>query len=304
MSKEKRRMTLRRFRPDVQLKRESTVVVLGKRRSGKTILQRQLLHDMKFERVVIMTGSEEGKEFFPKFVPDSYIYDGFQESLMKMLILEQKRRKRKYKGDSDKDLVLACVLEDLSFDTSVMRSDVLSEVFHNGRHAQFFLLMAVQYVMSMPRKIRANVDYVFIFKDNDVNNRKNIHKSWGGMINSFVEFDEILQAVTDDHRCLVIDNTSQNSDPGECLFWFKADLNLPDFQVGGRDYRLAHEMLRKRGVGAEVTAKVAFESAPKPCDSDQVVDGTATFEKIQDENGNIYHKYNLSKANLVLENVS
>lgn len=316
MDKAKKNLSLGRFRPEEKIKRGSTCVVLGKRRSGKTILQRQLLHDLYKDRgrVVVFTGSEEGKEFFPQFVDDSYIYDGFPDEVIDRCFHGQKQQKRKYggkregkeEGPAPPDLDMACVLEDLSFDTKVMKSKQLSELFHNGRHMNMTVIMAVQYVMSMPPKIRSNIDYVFIFKDNNVMNRRNIHKSWGGVINSFVEFDEIMQAVTDDHRCMVIDNTSQKSSPDQCLYWYKARVDLPPFRVGCRDYQLAHQLYRasQRAAEAEsdegVLQRKGAEEEPAE-EADPLGEFAPKFDTLSDLEGNRYCRYQLTKQNLVLQ---
>ncbi|GAQ93088.1 Hypothetical protein KFL_012910020 [Klebsormidium nitens] len=108
-------------------------------------------------------------------------------------------------------------------------------LFMNGRHFNLTLILSSQYVMDVPAAIRANSDYVFVFNDPIVNNRKRLYENYFGVLPKFSVFEAVFKACTADFECLVLDNTQGSSNVEDSVFWYKAPIHKP-FKIGSPAY--------------------------------------------------------------------
>lgn len=92
----------------------------------------------------------------------------------------------------------------------------------NGRHWDLFVLITIQYIMDMTTEIRTNTDYIFALKDNIVKNRERLFTEYFGNFPSFAVFDALFLEVTQDYRCLVLDNTKPSTQIEDTVFWYVA----------------------------------------------------------------------------------
>lgn len=85
--------------------------------------------------------------------------------------------------------------------------------------------------MDLPPALRANVDYVFILRENIIQNREKLYKSFFGIFPSFDMFCKVMDACTENYECLVLDNTVKSNKIQDCVFWYKASVRK-NFRVG------------------------------------------------------------------------
>ena len=101
----------------------------------------------------------------------------------------------------------------------------------NGRHFKILFMITMQYALGIPPNLRTNIDYVFIFNEPSVKNRKKIYDDYAGMLPSFDHFCNILDACTQNHECLVIKTSGNSSDLRDQVFWYKAEYHN-NFRTG------------------------------------------------------------------------
>ncbi len=89
----------------------------------------------------------------------------------------------------------------------------------------------MQYPLGIPPPLRSNIDYVFIFNDTSVKNRKKIYEDYAGMIPSFNEFCRILEQCCEDHGCLVIHTSGNSAKLEDQIYFYRAELRN-NFRVG------------------------------------------------------------------------
>src|SRR6056300_464836 len=112
----------------------------------------------------------------------------------------------------------------------------------NGRHWKIFFMLTMQYCMDLPPALRANVDYVFILRENIIQNREKLYKSFFGIFPSFDMFCKVMDACTENYECLVLDNTVKSNKIQDCVFWYKATIRK-NFRVGGPDLWRLHKKM-------------------------------------------------------------
>lgn len=92
----------------------------------------------------------------------------------------------------------------------------------------------MQYCMDLSPDLRANVDYVFILRENVIQNREKLYKSFFGIFPTFDMFNQVMNACTENYDCLVLDNTSKSNKIQDCVFWYKASMRK-NFRIGSAE---------------------------------------------------------------------
>ena len=102
-------------------------------------------------------------------------------------------------------------------------------------------MLTMQYCMDLSPDLRANIDYVYILRENIIQNREKLYKNFFGIFPSFDMFNQVMTACTENYECLVLDNTSKSNKIEDVVFWYKARLHHPgDFRIGNAQYWNCH----------------------------------------------------------------
>jgi hypothetical protein len=209
------------------------VGVVGRRGSGKSIIIKDLLY-YKRHRLpcgLIMSGTEAGNGYFSKFVPEVFVFDDFDNAALERLLERQKKAAKK--GNMGKVFV---VLDDLAFDSSIMKKPVMRYIFMNGRHLNIYLIFSSQYVADLgPPAIRANIDVLFVCREAIQANRFRLYNMFFGVFETFEDFNKVLNACTENYGVLVLDNTKNSNNVSDCVFHFKAKMR-DNFKMGSHAF--------------------------------------------------------------------
>lgn len=211
-------IVLRKFDPS-SIKDGRICVIIGKRGTGKTILGKDLLyHQRHLASGICCSGTEDGNMFYQKFIPDLFVYNELDLAAIGRLVSRQKDLCKKDIHDP-----VFLVLDDCMYERNVFREKLVRQIFYNGRHYGIATLLNMQYCLDLPPDLRTNIDYVFILRENIRANRERLWKSFGGIFHTFDQFNAVMDSVTEDYGCLVIDNTSKSNKIEDVAFWYKAN---------------------------------------------------------------------------------
>lgn len=220
-----------------------TIVLLGKRNTGKSFLVRDILyHHQDIPVGTVISATEDVNPFYSDMVPKAFIHNEYSsyfiENLMKRQqhILKQISYEKKTQGHTKTDGRAFVILDDCAFDSKVWAKDRLIQyIFLNGRHMKIMMMLTMQYPMGIPPNLRANIDFVFILRNAITAERKKIYDHYAGIFPSFESFCQIMDSCTDNYECLVIDNTVQSNRLEDVVFWYKASKHS-DFKLGTKEY--------------------------------------------------------------------
>ncbi len=226
------RIKVQKFQLDL-LSPDSTIVVIGKRRTGKSWLVRDILyHFRKIPLGIVISPTEQVNPFFKEFIPDTFIHEAFDPEFMKKVWeTQEKRCLQKDLKTADDDRLFVVMDDCLAESYSWKRDVVIRKLFMQGRHISFFFIMTLQYAMGIPPDLRTNIDYTFIFANNSRIEREKIWKNFCNVIPTFPLFNQIMDQCTQDHMCLVVNNNASSARFEDCIFWYKADTH-PPFRCG------------------------------------------------------------------------
>lgn len=91
-------------------------------------------------------------------------------------------------------------------------------------------MLTLQYCMDLPPSLRGQIDYVFILRENIIENKMKLYKHFFGIFPNFDAFNEVLTQCTENYECLVLNNRSTSNKIEDVVFWYKAKV--------GRKFRM------------------------------------------------------------------
>lgn len=97
------------------------------------------------------------------------------------------------------------------------------------------VFILIDFFRDVPPDLRANIDYVVVLRDNIRANRERIYTYFAGVFPTFAAFDQTMQACTENHECLVLDQTSLSYKISDCVYFYKATPDLK-YRLGAKEY--------------------------------------------------------------------
>jgi hypothetical protein len=228
--------------------KDPAIVLIGKRGCGKSWVIKAILNHLKnYQTAQIICPTERLNHFYKKFIPDSFIYNGytskiFEKLLARQIELAEKQSEYEKKGKII-DIKTIMVMDDcLASKGSWASDEPISEVLFNGRHYQITYILTMQYLLGIKPDLRNNFDYIFLFRD-DVNSTiKKLYEHYAGSFPSLASFKKVFNELTKDNGCLVIANRGPNVTLQEKIFHYRApNLNNEIFILGGKQYNIFND---------------------------------------------------------------
>lgn len=217
---------------------DSVVIMLGKRRTGKSFLCKDLLsYHSNVPTGVVISGTESSNRFYSDIFPPLFIYDDYKPEIITNIVNRQKkviRNNNNARPGQEVDPRMIFIMDDCLYDDRWTRDVNIRSIFMNGRHMKIMFIFTMQYPLGVPPVLRANIDYIFILREQIVNNRKRIYDNYCGMLPSFDIFCSVLDQTTEDFECLVVDNTSRSNKIEDQIFYYKAE-DAPPFTIGSKE---------------------------------------------------------------------
>ena len=238
------------------LKLDSTVVLVGKRRTGKSCIARHLMYLMKdrFQAGIVISQTDHLNHFWHQFVPSKYIYSKYDESILQAVFRRQLsilNSPHMTKGEKDKMAPFFIILDDVISDPAFQRNEpAIKELFVAGRHYRIFLILTTQYARAITPTLRGNTDFVIIMKTIQSRQREALWEDFADYLTKDA-FSRMIEAYTEDNEALVINTTPHlEVTPTELMKWWKALIppELPAFKLGSKAYWEA-SMRDNAGIG-------------------------------------------------------
>ncbi len=231
---------------------DAVVIFIGRRRTGKSTLVKDLLFQHQDMPVgTVISGTEESNDFYKKMIPPLFIHGEYSPIIIatfckrqKMISLRVKEEMERY-GQTRSDPRSFLIMDDCLYDDSWLHDRNIRYLFLNGRHLKVFFLITMQYPLGIPPMLRTNVDFVFILREPSPNNRQRIFNNFGSAFPSFQFFCDIMDQCTQNYECLVINNNSLSNKLEDIVYWYKAEMH-GDFRIGAPEFWRASEMQMKK----------------------------------------------------------
>lgn len=237
-------LVIREFHPDLiaptknsfrePMQGGSKIVFIGKPGTGKSTLIKYILKS-KMDIIpygIVINGTEESTGYYSEIFPPLFVYDKYNEKIVKNFVERQQYCKDKLTNPWG-----LLLLDDCTDGKLVFKSEIQNGLFKNGRHWKMLYFLSLQYSIDLPPALRTCVDGTFIFKENNEKNLKNLYENYAGIFPSFNMFKSYMEQVTGNYTALYIDNQNQNTREWyDCIYYIKAPI-VEDFKFGCKEFR-------------------------------------------------------------------
>lgn len=212
------------------LPQSSMILLIAKRKSGKTTWAKNMLSHMPSARsgiVIVMAGTVETKRSWMDWVHPLYIVDPSVEYLEKLKSTQNNNVQQCMDSGKEFDMSkkhITLIIDDCSSISALMKSDVFKYLASNGRHLFITLFITSQYLNAIPAEVRVQFDVIIILATGNRRNIAKLHEEYASC-STPREFRSVLSTCTENFGSLVIDNTinamriSDNAFYGEIPIW-------------------------------------------------------------------------------------
>ena len=191
------------------------IVLVAKRRSGKSILLKYLVNKQKkhFDKIFVFCPTEDINKFYQTddFIPKNNIFKEYKEEWVETLLNSMGNiNKGLVEGvDNDKAKKVLLILDDCCSDVNFHQLNSLKKLFTRGRHCHISVIMTCQYPNQIPPICRTNADYILLGQLNE-ESVKLISDEYRRLLNPS-EFKDLYENNTTDFKFLIINNNSTKS---------------------------------------------------------------------------------------------
>jgi hypothetical protein len=214
------------------IKQDSVIVFIGRRRTGKSYLVKDLLfYHRDIPIGTVISGTEMANKYYGYIIPPVLVHNECTPALLESVVLRQQKIKSKIEaGSKNIDPRALLILDDCLYDPSWIKDKNIRCLFMNGRHYSMLVMITMQYPLGIPPNLRTNIDYSFILRDNNLNNRRRIYENYASMFPTFEMFCTVMDQCTENYECLVIKNDASSNKLQDQVFWYKAEPHT-DFRM-------------------------------------------------------------------------
>ena len=227
------------FKPE-EIKSDATIVAVGKRRTGKSWLFRNLMYIMK-DRIpagIVISQTDELNKFWRDYVPKKFIYNKYQPEILDAVFKRQKsilNDKNLSEEEKEQKAPFFVLLDDVISDQRLKYDENLMELFVAGRHYKLLVLITTQYAKAITPTLRGNTDYCFIMKTIQGRQREALWEDFADFLTKDA-FNRVVDHYTEDNEVLVINTCPETHvDPLEMMAWWKAQ-EIKPFPMGSKEY--------------------------------------------------------------------
>lgn len=205
-----------------KLPKYGVIFVTGKTGSGKTVVTKEILyHKRHYDQYIALLGSEGAREVFRRHMPEAFFFEGFDEKALQRIVKHQKLQRRLGQAQ---DMVI--VIDDCTYDNKRMKkSEVLKEIFMNGRHMKILLILTAQWLLAIQPEMRSQVKVVICCRETNPEYRQRVYKYYSnGCVQKWGIFDQIMMKCTEDYKVMVLLNEfRQNPRIPDMIFYARAE---------------------------------------------------------------------------------
>lgn len=227
---------------ETDLKNGSKILIIARPGAGKSHLIKNLLYKKKhiLPAGVFFSGSEGSNHDYEKYIPKIFIHDA--PSVDNLTPLYNFKRRQNLATNILEPLGFnpwcACVFDDSTSDIKYLKKSIVGEMYKNGRHWRQFNVTATQYAIDFPSNIRGAVDGTFILTEPKRNLREKLYENYCSSLDSFSEFNDLMDQLTEDHTAIYINNRASSNHIDDNIFYYRADNSVipDDWKFGCSEY--------------------------------------------------------------------
>jgi len=213
-----------------------SIVLAGKRRSGKNVLCKDLCYNFfrgKVKNVFVFSPTSEIAINGYDYVPFEFRYTEVDIDVIERIM---KRQEYLIRNDPKGDHRTLIIIDDIIASNDAKQQKILDKLFICARHYQISLIVSYQYIKKDFSPVqRDNVDVIFCFQQSNFDNKQALNLQYLSVNDNKKDGLELLNKYADGYQTLVILNTISSANYEDFCFYYTADMIERKFKLG-KDY--------------------------------------------------------------------
>jgi hypothetical protein len=206
------------------LEHSASIVILGKRRTGKTTWCKYILQYLNkdIDRFVALCGNKDNVAEWKRIIQPLYVMPknlaylkklrDYQDTKVAPFSENQQPIPRKYR--------ICIIFDDCGSDRTFMRDPIINDLLSNGRHYGMTLVFLCQYLNQLHLENRNQIDYLGMLYTSNQKNIKKVHEEFANVA-ELRTFRFVLNACTTNRGMCWIDNTTNPTTIEEFIYYKK-----------------------------------------------------------------------------------
>lgn len=233
-----------------------TILLVGKRFSGKSTTGAALANMYNFDRWVAWCGTKETQEYWGNlFGSKATVYGTDSKGMcaLSRIVQFQQDKIMEYKLQNrtlPHKYSIGMIFDDVTADREFRKSKVLEDLFANGRHYKAMILISCQYIKQLPPPVRSNADYIFILH-NTKSTLKLLYSEYVESPETYDLFCQLVRQVTERkdihnqpmYMSLVFNNCTRGASSENTItssfmiFRHESGFSVSNIQLGSQQWR-------------------------------------------------------------------
>jgi len=213
-----------------------SIVLCGKRRSGKNVLCRDLAYNYfrgKVKNVFVFSPTSEIAINGYDYVPFEFRYNEVDIDVIERIM---KRQEYLIKENPKGDYRTLILIDDIIASNDAKQQKILDKLFICARHFQISLVVSYQYIKKDFSPVqRDNVDVIFTFQQSNYDNKDALNKQYLSVSENKKDGMDLIDRYAVGFQTLVILNTTNNNNYEDFCYYYQADIINKKFKLG-REY--------------------------------------------------------------------
>ena len=210
-----------------------SIVLAGRRRSGKNVLCKDLAYNYfrgKVKNVFVFSPTSEIAKNGYDYVPFEFRYTEVDIDVIDRIM---KRQEYLIRNNPKGDYRILILIDDIISSNDAKQQKVIDKLFISARHFQISLIVSYQYIKKDFSPVqRDNVDVIFCFQQSNFDNKDALNKQYLSVNEDKKIGMELINTYAVDYQTLVILNTTNSSNYEDFCFYYKADIIEKKFKLG------------------------------------------------------------------------
>lgn len=121
------------------------------------------------------------------------------------------------------------------------KDENIKELLMNGRHYKISFILTMQYAIGIPPALRSNFDYIIMFAEDNILNRKKLYDNYCGVLN-YKLFGKVFNGLTKNFGCMIMNNRGARENINQKVFGYRAEYTPDEFKgyIGSKKYIKYH----------------------------------------------------------------
>ena len=208
-----------------------SILVIGKRGSGKTFLVHKLLHFLthKYQnsKLSVVSPTEGMNNFYEKNYPNANISYDLRDQFIQKILTDSSTKISNQIDETNIVVMDNCFVGKKSW----TKMGHVRNLIMNGHCYKIPHIVTIDTPIGITRELRLNFDYVFMFSDNSQSNKKKLWNNYASMFPTYSTFESVFNVATKNFNTMVINHRTKSINIENRVFWFKAQLDQSSNQI-------------------------------------------------------------------------